>query len=219
MVASGVGTWALRAGTAAGPAAERLAARRRRGSALESLDIIRPLLAARPNGVHRPAPRISHRCDTGRSATGLSGPASGRADRRWYCDLCLPHRCRGVLVWRAWRGLRTQPPAGPRHEFEITPSVGAEFHIERSQFPELLRSAQRLCEIVPGWGDHRIRVAGVEIAFFVEDTAIQVSFEGEIPEAEARDSCRGIPGQHRGKHRRADHAFTAVGRRLRRRCS
>jgi hypothetical protein len=92
----------------------------------------------------------------------------------------------GVLVWRAWCGLRTQPPAGPRHEFKISPSVRAEFHIDRSQFPELLRTAQRPCEIVPGWGDHRIRVAGVEIAFFVEDTAIQVSFEGEIPEAEAR---------------------------------
>ena len=35
---------------------------------------------------------------------------------------------------------------------------------------------------MPGWGDHRIRVAGVEIAFLVEDAAIQVSFEGEIPE-------------------------------------
>jgi hypothetical protein len=91
-----------------------------------------------------------------------------------------------ALVWRAWRGLRAQPLAGPRHEFEISPRVGAGFHIERSQFPELLRSAQRPCEIVPGWGDHRIRVAGVDIAFSVEDAAIQVSFEGEIPEAEAR---------------------------------
>ena len=91
----------------------------------------------------------------------------------------------GALVWRAWRGLRAEPSAGPRHEFKIRPSVGAEFRIERSQFPELLRSAQRPCEIVPGWGDHRIRVAGVEIAFLVEDAAIEISFEGEIPEADA----------------------------------
>lgn len=92
----------------------------------------------------------------------------------------------GVLVWRAWRGLRVEPSAGPRHEYTIRPSAGAEFRIERSRFPDLLRSARRPCEIVPGWGDHRIRVAGVEIAFLVEDTAIEVFFEGEIPEADAR---------------------------------
>ena len=82
----------------------------------------------------------------------------------------------GALVWRAWRGLREEPSAGPRHEFTIRPSTGAEFQIERSQRP---------CEIVPGWGDHRIRVAGVEIAFLVEDATIEISFEGEIPEADA----------------------------------
>ena len=109
----------------------------------------------------------------------------------------------GALVWRAWRGLRAQPSAGPRHEFKIRPSVGADFHIERSQFPELLRSAQRPCEIVPGWGDHRIRVAGVEIAFLVEDAAVQVSFEGEIPEAEAlslaEEFCTNIEESTGGK--------------------
>ena len=42
------------------------------------------------------------------------------------------------------------------------------------------------CELVPGWGNHRIRVLGVEVSISDEEPGYQVSFDGEIDEATAR---------------------------------
>ena len=41
-------------------------------------------------------------------------------------------------------------------------------------------------EVIPGWGNHRIRVLGVEVSISDEDPGFQVSFEGEIDEKIAR---------------------------------
>jgi len=41
-------------------------------------------------------------------------------------------------------------------------------------------------EVIPGWGNHRIRVLGVEVSISDEEPGYQVSFDGEIDEAVAR---------------------------------
>ena len=59
------------------------------------------------------------------------------------------------------------------------------------------------CEIVSGWGNHRIRVGGSEISFSLEDVGIQIVFDGEIaPELamaiaeEIRSNVERATGQH-----------------------
>jgi hypothetical protein len=41
-------------------------------------------------------------------------------------------------------------------------------------------------EVIPGWGNHRIRVLGVEVSISDEDPGYQVSFDGDIDAATAR---------------------------------
>jgi hypothetical protein len=37
------------------------------------------------------------------------------------------------------------------------------------------------CEVIEGWGDHRIRVRGAEVAFSGEGFGWQVAVEGDLP--------------------------------------
>ncbi|EDY16797.1 hypothetical protein CfE428DRAFT_5606 [Chthoniobacter flavus Ellin428] len=48
-----------------------------------------------------------------------------------------------------------------------------------SRYPEILRPASIPCEHAEGWGSHRIRIDGVDIAFSDEDFGFQVTFESD----------------------------------------
>ena len=91
-----------------------------------------------------------------------------------------------VVIWRAWQGLRANPSVAPRLEFSVRPADASWFAIDRSMFPEVFRTSTQESREIAGWGDHRIRVAGVEVAFSVEDSAIEISFEGDIADSDAR---------------------------------
>jgi hypothetical protein len=41
-------------------------------------------------------------------------------------------------------------------------------------------------EVIPGWGNHRIRVLGVEVSISDEIVGYQVHFDGDVNEAAAR---------------------------------
>ena len=41
-------------------------------------------------------------------------------------------------------------------------------------------------EVIPGWGNHRIRVLGVEVSISDEEPGYQVSFDGNIDPVVAR---------------------------------
>jgi hypothetical protein len=90
-----------------------------------------------------------------------------------------------LLIWRAWQGLRANTSVGPRLEFAVRPSDASWFALDRSNFSEVFRPSTQESQEISGWGDHRIRVAGVEIAFSVEDSGIEISFEGDISDSDA----------------------------------
>ena len=92
-----------------------------------------------------------------------------------------------LLIWRAWQGLRANTSVGARLEFAVRPTDASWFALDRSMFSEILRPSTQESHEISGWGDHRIRAAGVEIAFSVEDSGIEISFEGDISDS---DACR-----------------------------
>jgi len=53
--------------------------------------------------------------------------------------------------------------------------------LDLSRFADALRPSSLPAERVEGWGDWRIRAAGVVIAFSLEDPGIHVMVEGELP--------------------------------------
>lgn len=72
-------------------------------------------------------------------------------------------------------------------EFLIKRTDGEWFDLHHDQFAAVLRPKSFPSEAVEGWGDHRIKVEGCEIAFSYEDPGIQVIFEGNgLPEDTAR---------------------------------
>jgi len=90
-----------------------------------------------------------------------------------------------VVIWLAWQALRAATPAGPRPEFAVSPTDDSWFALDRSDYAETFRPFTEESREISGWGDHRIRVAGVEIAFSVDDSRIAISFEGDISESDA----------------------------------
>lgn len=54
------------------------------------------------------------------------------------------------------------------------------FELKKEKFTQMLRPLSFVSEPTAGWGDHRIRTEGIEIAFSFEDPGIQIIFEGEI---------------------------------------
>jgi hypothetical protein len=65
-------------------------------------------------------------------------------------------------------------------EFLLRRTDGEWFDLRREQFGEVLRPSSYASRVVGGWGDHRIQVDGVHVAFSFEDPGIQVSFDGPI---------------------------------------
>ena len=68
-------------------------------------------------------------------------------------------------------------------EYLIRRADGEWFDLPTSQFAEALRPSSYPSERISGWGSHRIRTEGVEVAFSEEDPGIQVIFEGDLPRA------------------------------------
>jgi hypothetical protein len=62
------------------------------------------------------------------------------------------------------------------------------FDFPASQFADVLHPLSYPYQPDEGWGDYRIMVSGVAIAFSFEDPGIQVNFEGSI----APEIARGI---------------------------
>jgi hypothetical protein len=71
-------------------------------------------------------------------------------------------------------------------EFLIRRTDGEWFDIHLSAMPDVLQPARRPSRSVTEFGDHRIEVDGVHIAFSYEDPGIQVTFEGDVDAAWAR---------------------------------
>jgi hypothetical protein len=71
-------------------------------------------------------------------------------------------------------------------EFLIKRTDGDWFDLHVSRYAETLKPRSVPSEVVAGWGDHRIRVLGVDISFSYEDPGFQVVFEGELSESDAR---------------------------------
>ncbi len=71
-------------------------------------------------------------------------------------------------------------PTQPLQQFVLRPEPGEWLKLRPEQFDEALRpeaNARR----VDGWGDYRIRVRDVDVAFLCEGDSVQISFEGAIP--------------------------------------
>jgi hypothetical protein len=70
-------------------------------------------------------------------------------------------------------------------EFLLRRTDGEWFDLRREQFGEVLKPSSCASRVVAGWGDHRIEINGVQVAFSFEDPGIQVSFDGRIDAATA----------------------------------
>ena len=81
-------------------------------------------------------------------------------------------------------------------EFLIRRTGGEWFDLPKSAYASTLKPRSVPSEVISGWGDHRIRVSGVEVSFSCEDPGFQVTFEGALPEAEAQrivdEICRNV---------------------------
>lgn len=86
------------------------------------------------------------------------------------------------------------------HEFLIRCTTDEWFDITQERTPSILKPIATIAEPIAGWGSHRIRVEGEEIAFSIEDVGIQVSFEsGTMDWERARslvdEMCKNIEKQ------------------------
>jgi hypothetical protein len=71
-------------------------------------------------------------------------------------------------------------------EYLIRRTDGEWFDLPFGRWPEVMRPNSISSHPVEGWGNHRIEVEGVAVAFSDEDPGVHISFEGELPEAVAR---------------------------------
>ena len=71
-------------------------------------------------------------------------------------------------------------------EYMIRRRDGDWFDLHRDDYAEVLRPKSFGSRPISGWGDHRIECENVEISFSYEDPGIQVSFEGTIADAKAK---------------------------------
>jgi hypothetical protein len=65
-------------------------------------------------------------------------------------------------------------------EYLIRPNEFDWFELHKDDFSQVLRPINFESVTITGWGNHRIQVEGVEIAFSFEDPSIQIIFESEI---------------------------------------
>lgn len=61
----------------------------------------------------------------------------------------------------------------------------SDWPIHKDRIGEFLQPNTLPSEVVAGWGNHRIRVAGVEVSFSWEPVGWHVSFEGDIDQGNA----------------------------------
>jgi hypothetical protein len=71
----------------------------------------------------------------------------------------------------------------PMTEYLIRRTDGEWFDLHATRFGEALRPISFASERVPGFGNWRIRIEGVEISFSYEDPGMQITIEGELPPA------------------------------------
>ncbi|MCP4004977.1 MAG: hypothetical protein GY725_12350 [bacterium] len=71
-------------------------------------------------------------------------------------------------------------------EFAIRPDPGEWLMVPREQYGELFRFSSESSSPVSGWGDHRICMRDVEVAFAQETDEVQIFFEGRIESRDAR---------------------------------
>jgi hypothetical protein len=65
-------------------------------------------------------------------------------------------------------------------EYLIRSNESDWFELRKDDFSQALRPINFESEPITGWGDHRIKIEGVEISFSYEDPGIQITFWGEI---------------------------------------
>lgn len=63
-------------------------------------------------------------------------------------------------------------------EYLIERADGEWFDLPYASYPDVLHPTTFPWQQVEGWGDHRIRVLGCDIAFSDEPPGLQISFEG-----------------------------------------
>ena len=68
-------------------------------------------------------------------------------------------------------------------EYLIRRSDGEWFDLSADQYADALRPSSVPSKPAEGWGDHRVEIGGVEVSFSYEDPGIQVTFEGDLPDA------------------------------------
>lgn len=56
------------------------------------------------------------------------------------------------------------------------------FNLRKDDFATILKPISFESAVIQGWGDHRIKVNGIEVAFSYEDPGIHVIFEGDVNE-------------------------------------
>ena len=57
--------------------------------------------------------------------------------------------------------------------------------VHKDRYPDILRPNTTPPESVADWGDHRIKVADMEVSFSWEQVGFQVAFEGELDQETA----------------------------------
>jgi hypothetical protein len=65
-------------------------------------------------------------------------------------------------------------------EYLIRPNESEWFDLHKDNFSEVFRPINFESEPITGWGDHRIKIEGIEISFSYEDPGIQITFWGEV---------------------------------------
>ena len=65
-------------------------------------------------------------------------------------------------------------------QYLIRPNESEWFDLHKEDFSRTFRPINFESETISGWGDHRIKLEGVEISFSYEDPGIQIIFYDEI---------------------------------------
>ncbi len=65
-------------------------------------------------------------------------------------------------------------------EYLIRPNEDDWFNLHKDDFEKALRPTSYAFSVIDGWGDHRIEINDVQIAFSYEDPGIQVIFDGDV---------------------------------------
>jgi hypothetical protein len=80
----------------------------------------------------------------------------------------------------------------PRPVFELRREDGDWIELPPERYAEAFEPTDVPARDVPGYGDHRLAIEGVDVAFEVDDHCVRVLFEGEIEPAHARRLALGI---------------------------